>query len=29
MRALGDKISSTIVAQSANVPTIGWNGSGN
>jgi len=28
MRALGDKISSTIVAQSAQVPTIGWSGSG-
>ncbi|KAI9223672.1 carboxyl transferase domain-containing protein [Blastocladiella britannica] len=26
MRALGDKISSTIVAQSANVPTMGWSG---
>ncbi|KAI9178751.1 acetyl-coenzyme-A carboxylase [Blastocladiella emersonii ATCC 22665] len=28
MRALGDKISSTIVAQSANVPTMGWSGDG-
>ncbi|TMW67475.1 hypothetical protein Poli38472_011095 [Pythium oligandrum] len=28
MRALGDKIGSTIIAQSANVPTIGWNGDG-
>lgn len=28
MRALGDKISSTIVAQSADVPTIAWSGSG-
>ncbi|KAK8791101.1 hypothetical protein WA158_005732 [Blastocystis sp. Blastoise] len=27
MRALGDKIGSTIIAQSANVPTIAWNGS--
>ncbi|KAJ9078850.1 acetyl-coenzyme-A carboxylase, variant 2 [Entomophthora muscae] len=27
MRSLGDKISSTIVAQSANVPTLGWSGS--
>ena len=27
MRSLGDKISSTIVAQSANVPTIPWSGS--
>ena len=26
MRALGDKISSTIVAQSANVPTVSWSG---
>eukprot|EP01138_Halocafeteria_seosinensis_P000421 gb/GECG01000434.1/.p1 GENE.gb/GECG01000434.1/~~gb/GECG01000434.1/.p1 ORF type:complete len:2813 (+),score=333.03 gb/GECG01000434.1/:1-8439(+) len=25
MRALGDKIGSTIIAQSAGVPTIGWN----
>lgn len=28
MRKLGDKISSTIVAQSANVPTISWSGDG-
>src|SRR5215213_8924538 len=28
MRSLGDKISSTIVAQSANVPTMDWSGSG-
>jgi len=28
MRALGDKIGSTIIAQSAGVPCIGWNGSG-
>ena len=28
MRSLGDKISSTIVAQSANVPTMPWSGSG-
>jgi len=28
MRSLGDKISSTIVAQSAKVPTIDWSGSG-
>jgi biotin carboxylase/acetyl-CoA carboxylase carboxyltransferase component/biotin carboxyl carrier protein len=28
MRALGDKIGSTIIAQSAGVPTIGWNGDG-
>ncbi|KAG0240329.1 acetyl-coenzyme-A carboxylase [Actinomortierella wolfii] len=28
MRSLGDKISSTIVAQSADVPTMGWSGSG-
>ncbi|KAI9293200.1 acetyl-CoA carboxylase [Neoconidiobolus thromboides FSU 785] len=27
MRSLGDKISSTIVAQSADVPTLGWSGS--
>ena len=27
MRALGDKISSCIVAQSVNVPTMAWNGS--
>ena len=27
MRALGDKIGSTIIAQSAGVPCIGWNGS--
>ncbi|KAI0222350.1 acetyl-coenzyme-A carboxylase [Massospora cicadina] len=27
MRSLGDKISSTIVAQSAEVPTLGWSGS--
>jgi len=26
MQALGDKIGSTIIAQSAGVPTIGWNG---
>ena len=26
MQALGDKIGSTIIAQSANVPTIAWNG---
>ncbi|KAK9693755.1 acetyl-coenzyme-A carboxylase, partial [Basidiobolus ranarum] len=28
MRSLGDKISSTIVAQSAQVPTLGWSGNG-
>ncbi|KAI0286000.1 acetyl CoA carboxylase [Russula aff. rugulosa BPL654] len=28
MRSLGDKISSTIVAQSAEVPTMAWSGSG-
>ena len=28
MRALGDKISSTIVAQSAAVPCMGWSGNG-
>ncbi|KAF9175178.1 acetyl-coenzyme-A carboxylase [Mortierella sp. AD011] len=28
MRSLGDKISSTIVAQSAEVPTMGWSGTG-
>ncbi|KAL1921184.1 uncharacterized protein VTP21DRAFT_10900 [Calcarisporiella thermophila] len=28
MRSLGDKISSTIVAQSAEVPTIAWSGDG-
>ena len=28
MRALGDKISSMIVAQTANVPTIDWSGAG-
>ncbi|TFY67580.1 hypothetical protein EVJ58_g1545 [Rhodofomes roseus] len=28
MRSLGDKISSTIVAQSANVPTMAWSGAG-
>lgn len=28
MRALGDKIASTIVAQTAGVPTIEWSGSG-
>eukprot|EP01064_Diplonema_japonicum_P032971 TRINITY_DN6371_c0_g3_i1.p1 TRINITY_DN6371_c0_g3~~TRINITY_DN6371_c0_g3_i1.p1 ORF type:complete len:2233 (+),score=716.26 TRINITY_DN6371_c0_g3_i1:57-6755(+) len=28
MSALGDKIASTIVAQTANVPTIAWSGSG-
>lgn len=28
MRSLGDKISSTIVAQSANVPTMPWSGTG-
>ena len=28
MRSLGDKISSTIVAQSAEVPTMPWSGSG-
>ncbi|CAK4078457.1 unnamed protein product [Aphanomyces euteiches] len=28
MRALGDKIGSTIIAQSARVPTIAWNGDG-
>ncbi|ORZ36812.1 carboxyl transferase domain-domain-containing protein [Catenaria anguillulae PL171] len=28
MRALGDKISSTIVAQSAEVPCMGWSGNG-
>jgi acetyl-CoA carboxylase / biotin carboxylase 1 len=28
MRALGDKISSTIVAQSADVPCMPWSGSG-
>ncbi|CAE7756610.1 Acaca, partial [Symbiodinium microadriaticum] len=26
MQALGDKIGSTIIAQSAGVPCIGWNG---
>jgi acetyl-CoA carboxylase/biotin carboxylase 1 len=26
MQALGDKIGSTIIAQSAGVPVIGWNG---
>jgi acetyl-CoA carboxylase / biotin carboxylase 1 len=26
MHALGDKIGSTIIAQSAGVPTIAWNG---
>jgi biotin carboxylase len=28
MYMLGDKIASTIVAQSADVPTIKWNGTG-
>jgi acetyl-CoA carboxylase/biotin carboxylase 1 len=28
MQALGDKIGSTIIAQSAGVPVIGWNGDG-
>lgn len=28
MRSLGDKISSTIVAQSARVPTMAWSGDG-
>ena len=28
MRALGDKIGSTIIAQSAGVPCIAWNGDG-
>lgn len=28
MRSLGDKISSTIVAQSADVPCMGWSGTG-
>lgn len=28
MQALGDKIGSTIIAQSAGVPTISWNGDG-
>lgn len=28
MQALGDKIGSTIIAQSAGVPTIAWNGDG-
>lgn len=28
MRSLGDKISSTIVAQSANVPCMDWSGTG-
>lgn len=28
MRSLGDKIASTIVAQSADVPCIDWSGSG-
>ena len=28
MRSLGDKISSTIVAQSAEVPTMAWSGTG-
>ena len=28
MRALGDKIGSTIIAQSAGVPCISWNGDG-
>jgi len=29
MWALGDKIASTIIAQSANVPTLPWSGSRN
>lgn len=29
MRALGDKIASTIVAQTADVPTMPWSGTGN
>jgi len=29
MWALGDKIASSIVAQTAGVPTLPWNGSGN
>ena len=28
MHALGDKIGSTIIAQSAGVPTVPWNGDG-
>ena len=28
MRSLGDKIASSIVAQSAGVPTLEWNGTG-
>ena len=28
MRTLGDNFASTIVAQSANVPTMPWSGSG-
>lgn len=28
MHALGDKIASTIIAQSANVPTVAWSGTG-
>ena len=28
MRSLGDKIASTIVAQSANVPCVDWSGKG-
>ena len=28
MRSLGDKISSTIVAQSAKVPCMDWSGTG-
>ena len=28
MRALGDKIGSTIIAQTAGVPCIAWNGDG-
>ena len=28
MRALGDKIGSTLIAQSAGVPCVGWSGSG-
>jgi acetyl-CoA carboxylase/biotin carboxylase 1 len=29
MWALGDKIASTIIAQSANIPTLPWSGSRN
>ena len=29
MWALGDKIASSIVAQTADIPTLSWSGSGN